>query len=260
MPSKRPKPRPKARKRSRRSVPKISPTFALWALFVANIWAGASYSPLTKTYRVRTQGVPEYDRARITSILNSVDGVPSAQVNKRKIESEILQNSLYYGAEYSLNIFGRGILKCTQIPPVAKVKSADNLWLFSDGMVAKLPGFQPTGLPQVVPPTTSSTPSSLVVATWESTKTAELCISLKNYFPVTSWTVSVDDSGVISLLGDPSGVVILGSSENLDEKLKKLRDLMQEDPKILQQYSEINLTVPAQPMKVPRGVINPKHD
>ena len=96
-------------------------------------------------------------------------------------------------------------------------------------------------------------PSVLLMAPWEAGHVAAFAVELKKEFPTTPARVTVDARGMIFLRFSASGQVRMGSSEKLPEKTAKLKQILASDPELLDRVKEINLTVPEQPVQVPKS-------
>lgn len=224
----------------------------LWVAFFVHLYIAIYYSPLTAAKIVRVTGSEPGDAESIAKILNQVKGIPAMQVRTLKVESEIQLLDAVLTSEYTQNLFGRGLLKVTSKVPVARIVDRPDLALDQNGGLFTSPE-SGESLVSVVMPEVTVQPTGLVMCGYPRQKIAQLCGLLKNKFKDTAYTLEVSDRGVISLRVPDRATIILGSSDALEEKLQKLREMLDSDPDLYSRNSEVNLTSPNSPMVVPAG-------
>lgn len=224
----------------------------LWLAFFVHLYFAISYSPLTAARVVRVTGTMPGDAERVTDILGQVKNIPAMQVKTMQVESDTQLLDSVLTSEYSQNLFGRGLLKVTSKEQVARIVDRPDLALDQNGglFTASDAG---TSLVSVVMPEVTVQPTGLVMCGYPRQKIAHLCKLLKNKFKDTAYTLELSDRGVISLRVPDRTTIILGSSDALEEKLQKLREMLDSDPDLYSRNSEVNLTSPNSPMVVPAG-------
>lgn len=107
----------------------------VWLALGVNLAAGALLSPLTAVQRVRVEGVPSFDQARVTEILNSWRGVAAMRWPPQVVESRVQSGSEVHRATFQRNVFGRGVLKVDYRYPVAEIEGTHGLLLDANGQV-----------------------------------------------------------------------------------------------------------------------------
>lgn len=241
-----------SRRRSRRrfTFPEINWTWTLWSLFVLNLIAGCLYSPITRANSIRVAGASAADENRIRGVLERVRGIPSAQVSTHAVVSAVLENPRIEGAEYTQNLFGRGALKLRQKSVVASLEGEPVRLMLADGTIVEALVGAPPGLPVIESPGGNFRPSLGVLGEWEREFVAQLAVEVRRSFPDSNWRIMTDGEGVISLQVVDGARVIMGNSDKVKEKLKKLEEMVMDDPEILQKVRRINLLSPENPMVV----------
>lgn len=236
-----------ARRRKRKSTFPI--TGVLWVLFGVHLAIALNWSPLTQVRSVRVVGLPVADEVRVSKALRRLQGIPSLQVRPDVVQTEILKGEWIEQAEYTQNLFGRGLLKVSAREPIATIEGFPEWALSSRGVVYRVGA--PVDLPwQLRKSSPMRTPSLAPVGDWESVTVAELARDLAKTLPEMSGVLEVSPRGVISLQFPQGCRVVMGSSEKLPEKLDKLAVMVGSDPDLFERYTEVNLTVPNRPMVV----------
>lgn len=235
-----------ARKRRRRPFPW---TAWLWFLAMANLAAGFALSPTTSVRKVRVVNAPTADHRLVESALETLQAVPAARVDAKRVESMVMAAEDIDLARLRWNIFGRAVLRVEPKLAVATLAEEPGKVLGYNGEVfmSKRPH---EGLPVVRIPRAGL--NACLFASWESREVARLCQMVAEQLPNMGWSVAVDTRGVLSLRGSGPCVVVLGSRHGLPEKIEVLSRLMEQDPELLDRHRELNLTSPDRPVVVPR--------
>lgn len=239
----------KRRPRNRKQIPWA---LWLWLAFGVNVFLGLNYSQLTQASKIRVAGNSTGIEPEVRKALAQVEGRPARQVNLAAVEAAVLEAPIVQSVTYTQTVFGRGLLTIKQKKVVANIETTGDevkltRGLGADGSIFALPSPRPD-LPTARIPSKLLHPGMMLVSAWESQRLAEFCSDLKDLFPVSAWTVEVDERAVISLKGTAKGRVVLGNSEKLQEKLKKLQQILAADPQILSNNRELNLMVADQPV------------
>lgn len=241
---------PSKKSRRKKDWSKVRWTPILWLVALLNILVGCLYSPITSAFTVRVTGVPLADRERVKSILETIRRVPAAQVQPDRILSRIYENPRVIRGNFQQNMFGRAVLRVT-MKKVAAIATADKRFLMlEDGMIVPTLVAAPEGLPFVSVPVESRRPNLGFFGDWERLRMARLATSVQNDFKPWSWTLEMQADGVIILQASGGAKVRLGTSENLNQKLAKLNQMVREDEGIIERVRSINLTSPSNPMVV----------
>lgn len=237
--------------RRKATKPKPIPWRALlWAAVLANIGAGLLWSRATAAQRIRVVGAIPDEEGRIRTLLQSLRGVPCVQSSHRRIESLVQAGESVDTAAFTQNLFGRGILRVQPRVPVAVIAVSRPVALSRDGdlysaeLTINVPRIRLNGLAR-------ATNFSLAAA-WEPGAVANLAKKLVNILPNSGWTVEVDGVGVLSLSRGSGARIVLGSVDDMEEKLKRLQKALAETPGLLERVSRIDLTSPRAPVFIPR--------
>ncbi|HRJ27200.1 MAG TPA: hypothetical protein PLO61_06800 [Fimbriimonadaceae bacterium] len=231
-----------AAKRARRP---ISWRAWLWVALTVNVAAGLAWSPATSASKIRVLGAPPEDQNRIRQVLQSLRQVPSVRVDQARLESTIQSGSAIDQAKFDLNLFGRGILRIRSKIPVGVVVADYPLLLSDQGDLFTTTTISPD-LPKIQVLEGAGLNLS-VTAGWETGRVADLCQWVSSDLPPGSWKIRVQSGGRLGLNKEKGGVVTLGDSSNLQQKIRVLKQILQDQPEILNEVKEINLTAPSQP-------------
>lgn len=223
----------------------------LWVIAACNLAAGLIWSPVTSVRKLRVTGVTPQDLVRIEAAAQTLRGVPALHVDGARFETLVQAHPSVAKAQIRLNLFGRGLLEVERRRPVAAIQGATGQLLATDGAVYR--GVGPAGLPKVLLAGPGLGSNAAFMGTWEAGVLAGLCARLTTRFRDLSWTVQVDARGVINLRQPRSGRIVLGSSDRMDEKLAALERVIVDRPGFLARVQELNLTVPANPVYVPKS-------
>jgi hypothetical protein len=233
------------RRRRRKRALKWGPV--LFVLLLGNVAAGLWLSPITAATSVAVIGADARDQAAIDQALQSLKKVPYLRAKPREVESQ-LQSSLgrLSRAELSSNIFGRGRLEVFYQEPVGQLEERPAIKLSKQGdLYADDRPFE--GLPTVRLPKEALQPNLTMGSTVELTLVSQLCQRVNDSDLGANIVVLVDSKGRLCLNIGGGGLVVLGSSEKLDEKFKRLEAYVEENPEGLKQIKELNLTAPEHP-------------
>lgn len=222
----------------------------LWLATIANAAIGLAASPITAIRVVRVKGASAADRARVTSLLQSLDGVPAGQIDPRRLETLAMAGATIDNADFSRNIFGRGRLVLRQRVAVAVLANRRGTLLDRTGQL--FPGLPNEGLPHVYLSDNALNMQATLSATWESGRIAEVCTDLRQ-LPLKDLTLDVALDGLLRLRIGDGAFVALGSTQHMKEKLTKLTSLIQQRPGLLETVAEVNLTLPERPTYTPRS-------
>lgn len=238
------------RRKRRRTRPRWKPILSV--LLVGNVIAGLLWSPVTSLRRVRVEGAADFDQLRIAAILADLKGVPCAQVKARNVESLVLDLPEAESAELTRNLFGGGLLRVAYHRPVARLFNQGNLALTMDGVLYEAHDLPPD-LPTIQLRPDEPAPSLGLNAGWQPAQMARLAVQAKQIAPQGPVRVGFNNAGEVCLnMG--SGLVVLGSLEDLDRKLQVLRDRLERNPLELSQVESLNLVAPESPSVVPKKV------
>ena len=236
---------PKTKKRTR-----LRPAPFITIFLLINLAAGLYASRLTVIRKVRVEGAAEWDRPRLETILEGLRGVPCAQINRFRVESDTLSDSAYRSARLDRNLFGSAVLTVVYRTPVARFNNHLQLAISDEGVIFRsqhLPSDLPTlqlgdGQPATLLTLANDFPSSSI---------AYLAVHAQAILKPTPFRIEYG-TGRGLCLNIGTGQVILGSSANLEAKLGKLQEELRSDPDYLSKIKALNLVEPKNPMTVPK--------
>lgn len=237
------------RKKSRLGIDKLSTATWLWLLVVINVTVGLAVSPLTAVRKVRVVGASVGDQARLTDAVQSLRDIPVMRLNPNMVRSKLESGSEVDSVQFLPNLFGRAVVKVRLKQPVAKIVNS-SVFLDRSGNAFVTTRVVPD-VPLIVPPRGAFSPNLTILCGWEVSTTAQLCQKLAAQMPKVSWIVELTDRGNLSLKADGSASVDLGSTENLQLKVDKLRSFLENDPGLFTKVRSINLIAPEAPVVVP---------
>ena len=217
---------------------------------MASLVAGALYSPLTAVRKVRVEGAPEADRARLETLLQKLRGVPCAQVNARFLESEALQNPELRSASLSRTPFGSAVLTVRQRVAVARLDKHQGTGLTEDGVLYPS-STSLEGLPTVILPPDYRFIGLTLGNGWRVTDVAHLAVLVRVIESERPVEIDLDKGGRVCLNID-TGRVDLGACEGLDAKVARLLSILRERPDLFQTVQKLILVNIDNPAYVPR--------
>lgn len=231
----------KARRRRIRLRP--APWLALALLL--NIGLGLAFSPLTSLTKVRVVGAAPSDQGRVREILTNLKGVPASRVDPFRVESAAQLRPDVERASFRRNLFGRGLLTFEMRVPVARLTDAEAIGIDRDGAMFR------TDRPMDALPFIRLEPGA--IAPWgalqvpvQVSAAARLAPTVQALDPERPPEIQIDSQGALCLnMG--SGRVRLGTHEQLDAKMVRLREILNADPGLFRQVAEVNLTSPERP-------------
>jgi hypothetical protein len=209
--------------------------------------SGIMYSPLTSLSRATVIGAKPMDRPLIDGILANLNRIPWTQVNGRWIETHVQRIQGVERANYSQNIFGRGRLEVTYRTPVARVRGEKPIGMDLKGVMFETDTL-PETLPLVVRPQSGKDVTVALASGFAAGKVADLAVQARQMEPKEKLTIWFNRDGALCLnIG--SGLVILGSCDDLDVKLRSLKEILEQQPDLLGRLVSLNLTEPTRPAK-----------
>ncbi|MCW5941226.1 MAG: hypothetical protein KIS66_03280 [Fimbriimonadaceae bacterium] len=229
-------------KRKKKGRLRLRPGF-WWLLFVANTAVGLMTSPLTSATKVAVEGAEPFDRDRIAKELRPLEGQPWSAGAGAKVQTKVLALPDVRTARLSQNLFGRGLLQLTYRDAVAQLDKAPGMVLASDGTVY-LSTRKWEGLPLLSLDPVLQKPIVGFWQPWKPREVANVCRALDRLGSPREFAVRVDARGAVCLNRQSGGSIVLGSTEDLDAKLDKVREALREEPTLLRPGFEFDVTVP----------------
>lgn len=241
------------KKASKKKAPKPLPTTGLlWALFLVNVLLGLALSSVTSARHVRVVGASASDQERIRTHLQVLRGIPCLRSNLRKVETLIQAGDAVEVADFTQNLFARGILKIQPRQVAARIEVERPTYLSKHGDIFNL---NSTEMPQLRIKLTglAKAPNLSFSGAWQAVEVAHLSNNLPKMLPNSVWTLEVDGIGVLSLYRGSGARIVLGSSDDMDAKLETLSNALKSSPGLLERVSKIDLTSPRAPVYTPKS-------
>ncbi|HVT13428.1 MAG TPA: hypothetical protein VHE55_14270 [Fimbriimonadaceae bacterium] len=233
------------KRKRRRTKIKPGPILALGIIVV--FVTGILYSPLTSLSVTTVVGAHASDEGEIQGILSVLNGIPWIMVNPRWVETRVQRIEAVDHASYSQNIFGRGNLQIFYRVPVARIKANIPIGLDATGVMFKTDELS-DALPVVLRPDSARDLPITAASGFPSTSVADLAQKAQALAPQGKLTIWFNKEGALCLnMG--TGLVILGSCDDLDEKLHALKEILDDQPGLLAKLESLNLTEPTRPVK-----------
>jgi cell division septal protein FtsQ len=237
------------RRRFKRSKPRWGPVFAL--LLAVNLTLALLFSPLTAIRRVRIEGAPDWDRDRLESLVQGLKGVPCAQINAYRVESDAMQEPQVRSAHFARNLFGSAVLEVGYRQPVAVLAGEPGVAISIEGVPFQS-GHLPPDLPVVKIDGEGPVGMRTLAETWPVVSVARLAVKAGIIFRGQSLSIELGKGNSVCLnMG--AGQVVLGSCNDIDAKLAALEKLLAQKPALLSEVQSLNLSVPTSPSAVPRS-------
>ena len=199
--------------------------------------------------RLRIVGAQPYDRDRLAKIAQGIQRRPLLRVNKQSVRSEVLENPAVASASYRANLFGRGVLTVRYRRPVAAIAGRDGLYLSDRGTIFSSPREYALTM-AVEPPIDADETNLAVFSGWQGGAAARMCVSITERLPKSEWLLTVSPTGYVSLVSD-GGRVEFGSFDKAEQKVRKLAEILSDDPHLLSGVTSLNLSEPTDPSFVP---------
>jgi hypothetical protein len=235
-------------RRYTRTKPRMAPLFAV--LLVVNVVAALLYSPLTALRRVRIEGAPDWDQDRLQRIADGLQGIPCAQINPHRVESEAMQEPEVRSAHLARNLFGSAALQVGYRQPVASLAGEPGVALSIEG-VPFYSRHLPPDLPVVKLDEQSPVGMRLIAESWPVVTVAQLAVKAGDIFKGRSVEIELGKGNTLCLnMG--AGQVVFGPCYDVESKLATLQRLLARDPALLTKVQSLNLSVPSLPSSVPK--------
>lgn len=195
--------------------------------------------------------------------MEMITGKPALTIDPRRVESSFMNESRVKSADFRRNIFGIGRLIIHYRRAVASIAGSPKTYLDEEGVIF----FEPEETSKFDPAPQSTLPQ---VSLDSKIKVSVMAISgVINYKNVANLAklvrselseinktenpieIEVQETGGVCL-NINNGIVDLGTSEQLPEKILKLKQILQAQPDLFEANSSLNLMIPENPQRVPR--------
>lgn len=227
----------------------------IWLLLTfVNVGIACAHSKVTSIRTVNLVGVRNSERQRIARLTEQIKGIPALQVDPFLAEGTFLNQTRVSSVDFRRNFFGIARLTIRYREAVASVKGSPMTFLAKDGTIFDDPE-EKSELPVLNFDPTVKLSLITVSEVIDGQELAEIVLKIKHIFRDKApgkLEIQMQDQGGVCLNMD-NGIVVLGSSDQLDEKLEKLREIFSAKPDLLTTVSVLNLMTPERPMMTERG-------
>lgn len=242
---------PKSVARKKRVRRRLRWTPILWILLLVNLAMAYRFSPMTTLQTVKVEGAKDVDREFFQTSLKALNGIPAFQISVPSVESKADQIDAIASFSFQKSVLGSGRLVAKYRTPVARIEGMPNVFLGRDGTIFR------DEHPLRVPETSVVLHSGvkLTVATIAAPFNTERIAWLAENVAVLGLPetrIDVADTGSLSILSEGAKIV-LGVSDDLPQKLTRLKQLIEQNPSLIADAKEINLMDPERPVWVRRS-------
>jgi cell division septal protein FtsQ len=219
-------------------------------LLFVNVVFACQFSKVTALRTVNLIGVRNTERERVAKMREELKGIPALQLRPRQIERRFTGQARVQSADFRRNLFGSGSLTLVYRQPVAQLSDASGVFLDPTGFIFNDPEIKP-----VVPKLKLDRAMRVTVVALAGVinygEIAELAVLVKKKLSgpndkADSIEIEVADTGGVCL-SMRGGRVILGTCEALSKKIDALKQLIDQNPNVFDEASEINLMAPDKP-------------
>lgn len=216
------------------------------ASLIGVVIAGLYTSPMTKVRILRVEGVPSWDRKRVTELLRAYDGVPALRINPLQVERDVEWHPAVLRADFRRNIFGRARLEVTYRRPLAWFQRGETEFaIAADGVVFPLVGERPAL--SVDEKLMETVPNLSFFDHVRLSALLELAAKVQQKLPSLRGKLRLLASGGLALTVAEGALVEFGDRERLDDKVSMLVRALEQTPDLLRRARTVNLVVPERP-------------
>lgn len=235
---------PARRKKKRVSRP-VNWAAWLWVIAFANVIGGLLVSPITAPVKISLHDVRVSDRPHVEAVLEPFLQTPWLRLDKTAIESELGNLDHVRSATFEPNVFGRATVTFLYREPVSKLAVDRPAYIDGDGEVY----IDPVGksVPLVTVQDDYLDVSGSVIGQWPRAGVVQTVELMEKNLPQLDYSLELDAKSVLSLDVVDGPVVVLGSSRDLDAKIKKLAEIYAEPDLDLTDRATVNLMAPERP-------------
>jgi hypothetical protein len=194
--------------------------------------------------RVTSSHPDDWDRIR--QILKSIDGQPALTISAYKVERLVESDPRVARSEFSANIFGRARLSVSYRVPVALLATDPSFGIDETGFIFRLSAAESAKVPIAI----NLQDFSPNLALADPSEVHEALILAKNFQvggKKLGGIVAFDAGGRLCFNVRTGAVVVFGSVDRLEEKLRVLESAIRAEPGVLNTQSTLNLIEPDAP-------------
>jgi cell division protein FtsQ len=217
---------------------------------ILNVVAGVLWSPVSAVRRVRVEGAPKADEARLAKLLQGLRGTPCARIDPRIVESEAMRNPEIRGASLARTPFGSAVLRVAHRTPVARLFAGPSIGLTEDGIL--YPSTSDLDkLPLVKLPEDAPDVGLTLGNGWRAVDVARLATLVTSIPAKGPVRIDLERGGRVCLnIGN--GRVEFGDLTRMEEKVAFVEKGLREDPNLFTGVQTLNLVYPDAPTFQPR--------
>ena len=219
-------------------------------MLTTNVFFACYFSKITAIRSINLDGVRNSERLRLNRVASEIKGIPAMKVDPRVVESPFMNETRVKNADFRRNIFGIGRLTIQYRTAVASFSGANHTFLDNSGVVF-------TDLEENSPMPSILLQSKIKVSVMALSgvinyrQLSDLAQIVRSNFPgsisgANPIEIEVQETGGVCLNMN-SGIVILGTSDQLAEKIEKLKQVLADTPDIFKANISINMMTPAHP-------------
>jgi hypothetical protein len=243
------------RRKRLRTRKRLNWTPILVLLLTTNLLFACFHSKITAIRNINLDGVRHSERLRLNRIADEIKGIPALKVDPRVVESPFMNESRVLNADFRRNIFGVARLVIQYRKPVASIVDSKQTYLDENGVIfidleesRSFPSILLQSKIKVSVMSLSGVINFKQIADLAQITREKLPESLTGGKPV---EIEVQETGGVCL-NISSGVVELGSCEQLPVKIESLKKALMVNPNLFRDNSSINLMVPDRLDATPR--------
>lgn len=224
------------------------PIFAI--LLIGNCIAACYYSKTTVIRRITLDGVRDSERERLQRVLASIQGKPALRIDPRVVEGVFLAQSRVESADFRRNIFGGSMITLRYRKPILKIAGNQNAFMDEKGIIFFDPEVK-EDLPSLLLDPSIKLTTVAITGVINAKAIAETCTILQKKMANTIYSgksiqIEITEAGGVCL-NIPKGKVVLGSHDQMKEKIDAFSSHMKSRPDLFENASELNLMVPDKP-------------
>lgn len=222
----------------------------LLILLFANAIFACYQSKVTVVRRMTLDGVRESERERLQRVLNTIEGKPALKIDPRSVEGVFLAQSRVESADFRRNIFGGSLLRLRYRKPILKFAGGKTAYMDSKGIIFQDPEVKEE-LPSLLLDPAIKLTTAAITGIINAKAIAETCTILQKKMENTAYSgkslqIEITEAGGVCL-NIPKGKVVLGSHDQMNEKIEAFSSNMKSRPDLFESASELNLMVPDKP-------------
>jgi hypothetical protein len=224
-------------------------------LLTINVLAACFWSKVTAIRSINLDGVRNSERLRLNRIANDIKGIPALKVDPRVVESPFMNESRIKNADFRRNIFGVARLTLLYRTAIASISGSKDTFLDDTGVIFTDPE-EKSVLSPILLQDKIKVSVMAISGVINFKQLADLVQIVRSNLPVSLTggippEIEVQETGAVCLNMN-GGIVILGTSEDLEEKIGKLKQALLDNPNLFKDNISINMMRPSLPQMTPR--------